>query len=370
MHFSIETFLSFGTSIYTAVRLSWASIRAEGEIRLLIMHLAGARAFFFFVATQKRIVDALLLLVFHTQDHLLFCLMKASYKHSTLEAGGHIGSFNTNQVINIQVQQQATLVDISTHLLRCPLPSTKFVGRGDELDKLQRFFASDELDRKAFALIGMGGCGKSQIGFHHVHHHVLTDERYDPSMVFFVDATTKTTLEESYATVAKAKGVGSTAKDALLWLSNVPKPTFILMDNADDPEIDFSEYIPRSILSDILITTRLHDAGQNYASKSDAFIDLDALSTEESKQLLIATARLAPNRQEGVEIIVQELYCHPLAVVQAGATISVLRLTVLEYIEQFRRLRTKLMDGTVDRVSKNALNGYPLHVTSVMYMRF
>jgi hypothetical protein len=151
----------------------------------------------------------------------------------------------------------------------------------------------------------MGGCGKSQLSFEFTHNEILKEGRYNPSMVFFIDSTTLATLEESYALIAKAKGVGSSAKDAIAWLSNTQQPSFILMDNADNPKIDLRNYIPRSTNVHILITTRLQIAGRDYASNENAFIHLDALSLDEAEELLIKTARLGPNRREGVRVLVQ-----------------------------------------------------------------
>jgi tetratricopeptide (TPR) repeat protein len=196
-----------------------------------------------------------------------------------------------------------------------------------------------------------------------------TLNRYDPSMVFFVDATTSVALEQDYALIAKAKGVGSSAKEAINWLSNTDQPSFILMDNADNPKIDFRDYMPHSTNAHVLMTTRLQHAGRDYAT-NDASIDLGCLSLDEAEELLIRTAALAANCREGVEVLVQELHCHALAVAQAGAGISSLQLTVLQYTDHFRRYRTKLMNGTMDGVVKRSLDGYPEYVASTFFVNY
>jgi hypothetical protein len=104
--------------------------------------------------------------------------MDINFQNGQTTSGGHIGSYNTNVTNNYGIQEPAP--SKSNAVIRCPLPSSKFVGRKDELAKLRRFFGSNGLDRKVFVLIGMGGCGKSQIGFHHMHKHVLVNERYAP----------------------------------------------------------------------------------------------------------------------------------------------------------------------------------------------
>jgi hypothetical protein len=159
--------------------------------------------------------------------------------------------------------------DASATSLRRPLPSEAFVGRSDELAQLERFFASDEPGRKIFRLMRTGGCGKSQLGFKFMYDRVLRDGRYNPSMVFFIDASTVTALKDSYAAIAQSKGLGSSAQDALDWLFDTRIPSFVLIDNADDPDIDLDSYVPRSTRARVLITTRLHEAGSK-----DPFINL------------------------------------------------------------------------------------------------
>lgn len=65
------------------------------------------------------------------------------------------------------------LITLSPLLPRCPLPAGGFVGRSVELSKLVQFFFSEEMRQRVFVLIGMGGCGKSQIAFQFFHYYVL-----------------------------------------------------------------------------------------------------------------------------------------------------------------------------------------------------
>jgi hypothetical protein len=153
--------------------------------------------------------------------------------------------------------------------------------------------------------LGWEGTVKSQLLFEFTHNQLLKDERYDSSLVFFIDATTSATLVESYALIAKAQGVGSSAKDAVTWLLNTRQPTLILMDNADNPKIVFKEYMPRSTYAQVLITTQLLHADRDYANNEDASIHLDALTLSEAEELLIKMARLSLDRREGVSDLVQ-----------------------------------------------------------------
>lgn len=49
---------------------------------------------------------------------------------------------------------------------RCPTASSSFVGRTREFDQLSQFFFGEDFlmgQQRIFAVIGMGGCGKTQL---------------------------------------------------------------------------------------------------------------------------------------------------------------------------------------------------------------
>jgi tetratricopeptide (TPR) repeat protein len=281
---------------------------------------------------------------------------------------------NSNNVLStvVNIHQPPQPSPILPPLPRCPLPSQRFTGRAAELLKLERFFFSEdpENDKTIFSLIGMGGCGKSQISFRFTHVFVLKKTKFHPSMVFFLDASTTTTLDNSYIAIAKSKGIGETAQAARDWLANCNSPCFMLFDNTDDPKLNLRDYLPRSTNCYVLITTRLHNSGRIYGGGEESFIDLDALPQEDAEELLMRTAGVGENQRESVKILVNELHCHALAVVQAGAGIRVLHLSVDEYIQLYRRLHTALMNGKSDRVTANDLDDYPWHVTSTLQISY
>jgi hypothetical protein len=234
--------------------------------------------------------------------------MNFHQQESSISAGRDV---NSNNFLN-----QGTLINIAPAsgpsslppLPRCPLPSKNFLGRSKELEKLDEFFFADENhgQKKVFSLVGMGGSGKSQIAFKFIHARVLS--KFPSSHVFFVDATNTATLESSLIAIAKSKGCGASIQDALGWISHSPTPCFVLLDNADSSETDLRDYLPRSLNSLILITSRLRNTSYQYGTGPDSAIHLGDLSPDEAVQLLIMTARLAEDKLEQAALLVKVFF--------------------------------------------------------------
>jgi hypothetical protein len=80
--------------------------------------------------------------------------------------------------------------------------------------------------------------------------------------VFWIDASTAENAETSFAKIdgyvrdganhSKAASFSAT----MHWLLQSRKPWLLILDNADDPELDVSQYIPAGSHGHILITTR------------------------------------------------------------------------------------------------------------------
>lgn len=71
------------------------------------------------------------------------------------------------------------------------------------------------------------------------------------------------------------------------WLSNIPEPWVLILDNADDPRLDISSYFPVGSRGVILITTRNPDC-KVYSTVGS--YELGAILTEEAVTLLLKTA--------------------------------------------------------------------------------
>lgn len=125
--------------------------------------------------------------------------------------------------------------------------------------------------------------------------------------MFYVDATTITTLEVSLAAIAKANGYASSSDAALAWASSLGEPFFVYIDNADDPTMNLRDYFPKSPHARIVITTRLRETKQRYTTGPDSAIFLGPLSDFEAIDLLTRTADLGRTSPGSVREDVAEL---------------------------------------------------------------
>ncbi|KAJ3829321.1 hypothetical protein F5880DRAFT_1470818 [Lentinula raphanica] len=210
-------------------------------------------------------------------------------------------------------------------MAHCPVSTSKFTGREDILKILQDFFGvsgtvTAENKPNIFLLHGLGGAGKTQTTLEFA-------KRFKSSFseVYFITANTEASIQGCYfdiATTNGATGTDTSWKAGLHWLHTHEKNWLIIIDNADDPKIDFKEYLPSCVHGNIIITSRNPEL-QVIATQSE---ELQDLLPEEAMFLLLKHAfksldSITPPQKEEAALIAQELHCFPLALVQAGAYI-------------------------------------------------
>jgi hypothetical protein len=74
--------------------------------------------------------------------------------------------------------------------------------------------------------------------------------------VFWIDASNEENVESGFASVGQQVGKGANFAAGMHWLLRCTKPWLLILDNADDPEMDISRYFPARGNGHILITTR------------------------------------------------------------------------------------------------------------------
>ena len=110
---------------------------------------------------------------------------------------------------------------------------------------------------------------------------------------------------------------------AILWLQNSFHSWLLILDNADNLDLDLAKFLPAGRYGSILITTRLTECTKHQTVGKD---DYERLNQETATRLLLKAckieSRLWGDHEKSARAVVELLGCHALAVIQAGAAVS------------------------------------------------
>lgn len=116
------------------------------------------------------------------------------------------------------------------------------------------------------------------------------------------------------------------------WLANTRQSWLLIIDNADNPKIDYAAFFPSGNRGNIILTTRNSQCRDH---ETIGFEDLDHLDLQDATSLFFKAAAIAESRREedqkAAEKVVQALGYHTLAIVQAGAFIKHRRYSLKQY---------------------------------------
>jgi len=128
------------------------------------------------------------------------------------------------------------------------------------------------------------------------------------------------------------------------WLAYNSNQWLLIIDNADDPEIDYSRYVPHGNSGHILLTTRNPECVvHNTVGKEH----LKALEPDLAEYLLLRASGIEQSRwtekKGAASAIVDILGSHTLAIVQAGAFIKQRLCTIKQYPVIFQQEKGQLL---------------------------
>lgn len=201
-----------------------------------------------------------------------------------------------------------------------------------------------------FVLLGMGGCGKSQLALEYCYQ---AEHNRKYSAIFWIDATSPVSVQQSFTTVAQAmsKPDFSVADDegnlqfVRHTLSAWQGRWLLVFDNFDDPKSfrpkSINEYFPRGSKGAILVTSRHEEA----KGLSQYHADVSTMSNNEALELLFRRSEIDRNEEnvrEG-ESIVKRLGFHALAIHQAGAYILARNLDIKLYLTHYNSRMEKVL---------------------------
>jgi hypothetical protein len=162
--------------------------------------------------------------------------------------------------------------------------------------------------------------------------------------VFWIDASSQTTAQQGFLAIARACETKDDPKVIRQWLSNTQEPWLLIIDNADDPSMDVSEFFPAGNRGSILVTTRNPDCRIHATVGSCEFGEMDL---EEAVTLFLRAARVEDTAVEIVRkeaaAVVKTLGCLALAIIQAGAYVRQGLCSIREYWGIYSHHRERLL---------------------------
>ncbi|QRV92257.1 kinesin light chain [Ceratobasidium sp. AG-Ba] len=246
-----------------------------------------------------------------------------------------------NQRIDGEIQPTAT--SQAAGYKACPAPTPVFTGREDTIEQIVACISRGDTQRCVFVLYGLGGSGKTQLALK-----TVQQTRDTWADIVFVDATTHETAMATLAGFANEKNIGNSHDSALKWLGNQRERWLMIIDNADDPDVDIRRYFPTGDHGSILVTTRIKQHAA-LARGDDSDRQVASMKQDEALGLLLKAAKLketslpAAERQAATRLLEDVGYL-ALAVVQAGAYIFSAECTIADYYDMFLRHRKNALE--------------------------
>lgn len=94
--------------------------------------------------------------------------------------------------------------------------------------------------------------------------------------------------------------MGTTSEEALVWLASQEERWLLVLDNADDPDLNLHESFPICAHGDVLITTR-NQQMINHTTESDAYCRVGGMDPDDAFRLLLKSAG-ATDEEETAEV--------------------------------------------------------------------
>ncbi|RAH48301.1 tetratricopeptide repeat domain-containing protein [Aspergillus brunneoviolaceus CBS 621.78] len=251
----------------------------------------------------------------------------------------------------------ASLIRFNEHFDMPQNVSSYYTGRHKQLEQLKATLSGGltpehQGHQKRFVIYGLGGSGKTQFCCK-----FAQDNRKHFWGVFWVDGSSYVNIQHSYARIARIGGVEANENAAKAWLSSLRQPWLLLIDNADDPEMDVVRCLPAGERGVILITTR-NPTSKQYGTEGPRLFHFDQLETQEASDLLLAAA-VCP-RPWGVSTgqyadrIAQILGYLPLALIHAGKAILDQLCSLTDYPEYYERTWNRVRRSRSTRTRSRA----------------
>ncbi|KIM24403.1 hypothetical protein M408DRAFT_27066 [Serendipita vermifera MAFF 305830] len=282
----------------------------------------------------------------HTASHLASTVISEALEGTVRRLQERAGTVTLGQFNHIS--------SIKVTAKRAPPVSPHFVLRQRPWDTMVKHLVTTPSSRqKILPITGMGGCGKTQIVSYFLREY---PDLY--AQTIYVDASSSSNIKAHLQTWARTLGDGHERdvwEDAMRSLNTVPhgEQWILIFDNADDPELNLSPFLPTNMGVTIIITSRNHTLGN---LSTTTHLELGEMTADEALKAMLQAARcelpLSDEEMHSSMELLEELGCLAVAVVQAGtychqfssSTGDVFRpYTFTQYLGLFKSHRAGLM---------------------------
>ncbi|KAM3066473.1 hypothetical protein ACMFMG_012057 [Clarireedia jacksonii] len=227
-----------------------------------------------------------------------------------------------------------------------------YVTRKDPFSAIHQRFQKppDKTVPTVVVLLGMGGCGKSQLALEYCRQG--QNEKWF-STILWLDASSPMSIAQSFTNIANKLSkpnfdIADDKGNIRFVLDTIEAWKFrwlLVFDNFDDPSsfgnTSIKEYFPQGRYGSILFTSR-----HTVAKSLGFYIEVTTMSNEEALQLLLERSqaeKTSTNRQEGANIV-KRLGYHALAIDQAGAYILARGLDLNLYMTHYTERKERVLN--------------------------
>jgi tetratricopeptide (TPR) repeat protein len=177
--------------------------------------------------------------------------------------------------------------------------------------------------------------------------------------IFWIDASTSMTIQQGFRDIAQQCGLDANPAVVKRWLSNIQHHWLLIIDNADNPDMDISTIFPVGDRGSILVTTRNPHCTIHASAGSH---DLGKMGLEEGVRLFLRAANMEDTSsiliQDDARTVVNTMGCLALAIVHAGAYVQQGLCSIGEYCAIYARQHQR--EQLLNHLSVQARSSYGL----------